>query len=52
MVYLLIILLVLAIYDVVSTLYVLEHGGREVNPVLVKLFSMFPGKEAEVLFTK
>lgn len=46
---LLLLLAALAVWDVLSTLYVLSRGGRESNPLLLKLFRAFPGHETEVL---
>lgn len=50
---LLLILAALAVYDVLSTVYVLHHGGRERNKFLNWLFMLAPNWVEEILlFTK
>ena len=46
---LILLLAALAAYDVASTLYALRLGAVEKNQLLLRLFAMWPGREAEVL---
>lgn len=41
----------LMVWDVISTIYVLDRGGVELNPWLAKIFVEFPDWKEEILLT-